>query len=248
MPIELATSACCLPELTRDELLAASGRAGYTHVELFASWTQSKAQLAGEPATAFLGHGVRVSAIHLPGKLDEGMKTVDLAASAGVPQVVAHGNGKPEDAGAWLAPIVRHARTRGVEVVVTNHKGQSIETAGHVATVLEACGDARPFVLLEAGQYWAAGLDAFAAYERFRDQVRLVHIKDLDAQGCSVPFGTGVSPWREFLRELARGGYQGLVVIELELKGTPAAEVERLLADAYRKLDAVLHESCGVAR
>ncbi|MCW8129053.1 MAG: sugar phosphate isomerase/epimerase [Planctomycetota bacterium] len=244
MPIQLATSACCLPTLSRDELLEASARAGYTGVELFCTWTSAKAEVAGEPANAFLGHGVRVSALHLPGKVEEGLKAVDLAASAGVPQVVAHGAGKPEDAGTWLAPVVRHARTKGVEVVVTNHKGQSIETAEQVEAVLEACGDARPWVLLEAGQYWAAGLDAFAALERFRDLVRLVHIKDLDEQGRSVPFGTGVSPWREFMRALDAAGYAGRVVVELELKGTPPEEVERLLADARQKLEAVL-EACA---
>ncbi|MBI3829051.1 MAG: sugar phosphate isomerase/epimerase [Planctomycetes bacterium] len=240
MPIELATSACCLPELTRGELFAAASRAGYRGVELFCSWTNSKAELAGEPASRFSGSGVNVSAIHLPGKLDEGLKAVDLAASAGVPQLVAHGNGKPEDAGAWLLPLVREARKRGVQVVVTNHKGQSIETPEHVQSVLEACGDERPFVLLEAGQYWAAGLDASAALRRFRDLVRLVHIKDLDPQGHSVAFGAGVSPWREFLRELARGGYAGRVVVELELKSTPAAEVERLLGEARVKLEACI--------
>lgn len=238
VPIELATSACCLPELTREELFSAVSRAGYRGVELFCSWTKSKAEIAGEAASLFSGGGVNVSAIHLPGKLDEGMKAVELAASVGVPQLVAHGNGKPEDAGAWLKPIVREARKRGMQVVVTNHKGQSIETAEHVQTVLEACGDERPFVLLEAGQYWAAGLDASAALHRFRDLVRLVHIKDLDPQGRSVPFGSGVSPWREFIRELASGGYEGRVVVELELKSTPAAEVERLLGEARMKLEA----------
>jgi sugar phosphate isomerase/epimerase len=240
VPIELATSACCLPELSRDELFAAASRAGYRGVELFCSWTGSKVELDGGSASRFSGNGVNVSAIHLPGKLDEGLKAVELAANAGVPQLVAHGNGKPEDAGAWLKPIVCEARKRGVQVVVTNHKGQSIETPEHVQTVLEACGDERPYVLLEAGQYWASGLDASAALRRFRDLVRLVHIKDLDPQGRSVPFGTGVSPWRDFLRELASGGYDGRVVVELELKTTPTAEVERLLGEASIKLEACL--------
>lgn len=240
MPIEFATSACCLPDLTRGELFAAASRAGYRSVELFCSWTGSKVELAGDSESRFSGSGAHVSAIHLPGKLDEAMQAVELAASASVPQLVAHGNGKPEDASAWLKPIVHEARKRGVQVVVTNHKGQSIETADHVQTVLEACGDERPNVLLEAGQYWASGLDAFAALHRFRDLVRLVHIKDLDSQGRSVAFGSGVSPWREFMRELANSGYEGRVVVELELKSTSTAEVERLLGEARVKLEACL--------
>lgn len=244
MSIQLVTSACCLPTLPREDLFAATARAGYAGVELFCSWTSAKADIAGEPASAFLGHGVRVTALHLPGKVEEGLKAVDLAASAHVPQVVAHGAGTPEDAGTWLAPVVRHAKTKGVEVVVTNHKGQSIETSAHVDAVLKACGGDQPWVLLEAGQYWAAGQDAFAALEHFHGRVKLVHIKDLDAQGRSVPFGTGVTPWREFMRALDASGYAGRVVVELELKNLPPAEIEPLLADARMKLEAVL-EACA---
>lgn len=240
MPIELVTSACCLPELGRAELFAAASRAGYRGVELFCTWGQAKVDVSNPAAAGFAGDGVRVTAIHLPGTVEAGLQAVDIAATHGVPQVIAHGNGRPEDAGTWLKPIIQHARARSVQVVVTNHKGQAVETPAHVDTVLHACGDTRPCVLLEAGQYWACGLDAAAQLEKFRDLVRLVHIKDLDAQGRSVPFGTGVSPWRAFLRDLKRGGYEGCVVVELELKGTPAAEVERLLADAHRKLTACL--------
>lgn len=240
MPIELVTSACCLPELGRAELFAAAARAGYRGVELFCTWGQARVDVANPAAALFEANGVRVTAIHLPGTVEEGLQAVDIAAAHRVPHVIAHGNGKPEDAGAWLKPVVQHARSRGVQVVLTNHKGQAVETPAHVDAVLQACGDARPYVLLEAGQYWASGLDAAAQLEKFRDLVRLVHIKDLDAQGRSVPFGTGVSPWREFLCELKRGSYDGRIVVELELKSTPAAEVERLLADARRKLTACL--------
>lgn len=232
MSIELTTSACCLQKLTRDELFQAAAQAGYTHVELFPGMT-SKYDPAGEPAEAFRGHGVGVSAFHLPPDLPRAAQAVRLASRVGVPQLIAHGGGAPHEADRWLAPTVALARELGVEVVVTNHKGQSIETAEHIAAVLKACGPDAPGVLLEAGQFWAAGLDAAEALELFRPLVKLVHIKDLDAQGKSVPFGTGVSPLDAFLQDLASHGYAGRICVELEMKELPTAEVVRHL-DAAR--------------
>ncbi|MCZ7647746.1 MAG: sugar phosphate isomerase/epimerase [Planctomycetota bacterium] len=231
MPIELTTSACCLPKLTRGELFKAAHEAGYRWVELFTG-NASKYDPAGEPADAFSAHGVGVSALHLPGDLAKAKQAVDLAAKLGVPQAIAHGAGAPAEAGRWLAPTVAYAKACGVEVVVTNHKGQSIESPEDVAAVLKACGPDAPQVLLEAGHYWAAGLDASEALKRFRDRVRLVHVKDLDAHGRSVPYGTGAAPLDAFIQDLAASGYQGRLCVELEMRELHTAEIVKHLSDA----------------
>ena len=240
LPIELVTSACCLPELDRAQLYAAAARAGYSGVELFCGWGPSRA-LPGEDTPATLtGRGVRVTAIHLPADPGQARQAIGLAATAGVPQVIAHAHAPAADAGTWLRPLVQEARAKGVDLVVTNHKGQGIESPDDMALALERCGSDAPGVLIEAGHYWLAGHDARAAFLRFRECVRLVHIKDLDPQGNSVPYGTGVSPLAEFLSELAQAGYAGRVVAELELKGATSAETEGHLAAGLPKIAAWL--------
>jgi sugar phosphate isomerase/epimerase len=234
MAIELVTSSCCLPNLTRAEFFAAAKSCGYSKVELFATWTQSKFS-DSDGGASVNQDGVGVSAVHLPGDVKTAQKIISTAAACGIPQVVVHGAGKPADAGTWLKPLVVHARPLGVEVVLTNHKGQSIESPEDVQTALDACGGDRPAVLLEAGQFWAAGDDALAAFKRFEPAVRLIHIKDLDAAGKSVPFGHGCSPLPEFLQYVAGSSYSGRIVIEVEMKTAPAEQLIEILRDARVK-------------
>jgi sugar phosphate isomerase/epimerase len=234
MAVEFVTSSCCLPELSRAELFEAIRTAGYQRTELFATWTKSKF-LDSDDRASIIASGPGVSAVHLPGDVGAAKKIITRAANCGIGQVVVHGTGKPMDAAMWLKPLVVHARSLGVEVVLTNHKGQTIESPEDMQTAINACGADKPGILLEAGQFWATGHDALSAFRRFQKDVRLIHIKDLDGTGRSVAFGSGVCPIAEFLGEIGRSEYGGRIVIEVEMRTTPTAQVVEILQDARMK-------------
>lgn len=245
LELELVTSACCLPDLSRAELFSTAKDCGYASVELFATWTKAKFTEADTAATV-RGSGVGASAVHLPGDVELAKRIISSVAACGVSQVVVHGAGAPADADKWLKPLVVHAKILGVGIVLTNHKGQSIESPEHVRAAIAACGADVPGVLFEAGQYWAAGHDAIAEFARFEKDTQLIHIKDLDASGKSVPFGAGRCPLPEFLRAVAESSYRGRIVIEVEMKTTPLPQLAAILTDARQKCQEWLNVNVDV--
>jgi len=247
MSIDLATSACCFHTLDRTQLLDSAASAGFSSVELFCDWPPSGVKLDPEIPEDF-SHTFSVSALHLPNNRQQALAAIDFAARSRIPCVIAHGAGTPRDAAEWLKPLVYHAATRGVEIVLTNHKGQSIESPDDVQMSLDACGQNAPFVLLEAGHYWAAGHDPVAAFSRFQQRVRLIHIKDLDAGGRSAPFGSGVSPLDDFIGAVVRAGYCGRIVLELEIANTDPAKVTQYLSEGRAKIAAMIAEAASASR
>jgi len=216
--------------LDRKELFTVVKRCGYAKTELFATWGSSKFTPADTPASTSF-EGVSVSAVHLPGEVEEAKRIISTAAACGIPQVIVHGAGAPKDANKWLKPLVIHARNLGIGIVLTNHKGQSIDSPDDVRTAVAACGNDKSGVLFEAGQYWASGHDALKLFKEFEKDITLIHVKDLDREGKSVPWGTGWCPLADFFRLVAESSYSGRVVVECEPKES-VENLSRYLTDA----------------
>jgi len=215
MPIELVTSQCCIGSISRAELFATVRKCGYTHTELFATWGSAKFSEADTPASTNTG-GVKVSAVHLPGDVEQAKRIIETAAACGIPQAIVHGAGAPAEATQWLKPLVVHGKKFNVDIVLTNHKGQSIDSPDDVRAAIAACGEDKPGVLFEAGQYWASGHDAIKLFAEFEQEISLIHVKDLNADGKSVQWGTGRCPLADFFRSVAESSYSGRIVVECE--------------------------------
>ena len=70
--------------------------------------------------------------------------------------------------------------------------------------------------VFDTGNYLFAGDDALAAYDRFRDRIGHVHLKDRvapDDMHC-VPAGSGCIPVAEIVGKLVSSGYDGWLTVE----------------------------------
>ena len=88
-----------------------------------------------------------------------------------------------------------------------------------------------------AGIHWRDG------YDLLGESIALVHINEIDGAGQSVPFGTGKVDFAGLFRYLADKGYDGEVVVELEL-ATRDTDVERTVVELKNALAHL--RACGV--
>jgi sugar phosphate isomerase/epimerase len=76
--------------------------------------------------------------------------------------------------------------------------------------------------LLEVGQFHRAGVEWRKGWEWMGSRIALIHVNDIRA-GNSVLYGTGEVDLRGLMRQVKTSGYEGDIVVELEL---PSREVD----------------------
>jgi len=79
------------------------------------------------------------------------------------------------------------------------------------------------------------GLDPLAVYDRLREQVVHVHLSNYDGREHRSP-PDGRLPLAEFLRKLARSGYEGAVTVETGPQALDAQDEQQCLAAIRRVL------------
>lgn len=224
-PLNIATSACCNPEMTLEELLPAYARIGCRRLELFTAWTNSALDYRADPATyreLLAKHGMQLVSLHLPAvsgdsadAVDEAVKAAEFAAKMGASVVLFKARSRElyiRTARAFLD------RIEGLPVtpVLQNHAGSPLTTLDDVRHVTEGIADPRMKTLLEVGHYHTAGVHWKDACDLLGDTIALVHIKD-QIGNQSVPFGQGEIDLKGLFRHLKTAGYDGDIVIEMEV-------------------------------
>lgn len=236
----LVISPCCNPKVPAAELLPAYAAMGFTAMEAFTSWCAAALDFRGDPQAAkaqAAAHGLRYTSLHLPqigadtaAGIADAIAAARYAAALGVEVVLV----KAQTLDLHLAcdgAVVAAAADLGLKPVVQNHRGTAIESMAQVAAVLDGIPDPRLGVLLEVGHYHSVGQPWRPAWERFRERIALVHIKDqIGAQ--SVPYGTGEVDLAGLFARLAADGYTGRYVIELELEDRSLANTTPHLREA----------------
>jgi sugar phosphate isomerase/epimerase len=223
--IQLAVSPCSTPDLSLEEALDAYSRIGYRRMELFTSWARS-AVTPDVPAGTYLAlaarHGFTFSAIHLPPLADEGGPSVAeaarvarLGAALGCPAAIVKAESKRAFAD-HARSLLDAMEVLPVTPVVQNHAGTAITTLEDCLRVLDSIDDVRMKALLEVGHYHTVGVAWPKAYEALHGRIAHVHIKDQVGRQ-SVPFGTGEIDLGGFFARLRADGYDGDVVIEMEV-------------------------------
>ena len=97
------------------------------------------------------------------------------------------------------------------------------ETPDDVLSALK--GRPNLFSTLDAGHMIAVGIDPTEAYEKLKDHVRIIHLKDEDKPGHGVVMGKGKGHIAKFLRTITSNGFNGLGAIEYEEGTDPKQEV-----------------------
>ncbi len=132
-----------------------------------------------------------------------------------------------------LDSVARYLASSGVRMAFHHHMGTVIETAAEVDRMIAGTSDAVG-LLLDTGHFTFAGDDPLVVLKRHARRVNHVHCKDvragvltqvkaagtsfLDAvlEGVFTVPGDGGVAYPPILAELARGGYDGWLVVEAE--------------------------------
>lgn len=81
------------------------------------------------------------------------------------------------------------------------------------------------FSTLDTGHMIAVGVDPTEAYQKLKQHVRIIHLKDEDKPGHGVVMGKGKGDMAKFLHTIASDGFSGLAAIEYEEGTDPKQEV-----------------------
>ncbi len=211
--------------MTLEEALAAYSGIGFGRFELFTGWAKSAVDPDGSPETYFRlaeKYGFRFSSIHLPAINDDIKESAARAArvrgfgaALGCPVAIVKAKTKELyiEGGKVLLGLMDDVP---IVPVMTNHAGTAISTLDDYREVIEGIDDPRMKCLLECGHFHSVGVPWQEAYELLAGRIALVHLKDL-VGAKSVPFGRGEIDIPGLLARLVADGYDGDIVIEMEV-------------------------------
>lgn len=126
------------------------------------------------------------------------------------------------------------ARHSGVRLALEN--GGGFPRAADVAEIVQRVGSPLLGVCYSVAVGTEAGEPVRSALDALGDDLFTVRVGDLGPDG-PVPLGAGTVPCEQLVRELARRGYDGWVVVEWDRMWLPElAEAESALPGAARKI------------
>ena len=226
----LVASPCCLPRLELPELLGAYRELGFSRLEGFSEWATSRLDWRQSPAIAReqLGHfGFSVTSFHLPliksadieRGLDDAIAAARYARELGASVVLLKAANKEiyRQIGARFLDALE-AQHLELTTVVQNHKGTAITTLEDYREVFDSLGgDPRLKAVLEVGHFARVGTGWREAWQTLGERVALIHVNDVK-DGQSVFYGTGDVDFSGLLGAIQNKGYNGNIVVELELE------------------------------
>ena len=120
-----------------------------------------------------------------------------------------------------LTSFVQEAERRNIIVLHENEAGIYGETAERCARLYEAIPSAHFKAVFDPANFVIAGEEVYpAAYERLKEHIRYVHVKDAvvkDGGYELLPAGEGSSRFPELLRAFSEDGFTGFLSIEPHL-------------------------------
>ena len=253
-PCPVALSSSSVYPLGVTEAFEMAARLGYDGVEVMV-WTDPLTQDAGSLSRLSARYGIPVLAVHAPTLLvtqrvwgrEPWAKitgAVDMAAELGAPTVVAHPpfRWQREYALSFVDGVRDISRRSGIRIAVENMfpwRARSREVQAYLPGWDPTESD-YDHVTLDLSHCATAGTDSLAMARQLGS--RLAHVHLTDGSGSSkdehlVP-GRGTQPAAALLGELATGGWQGTVVVEVNTR--------RSRGQGERELD--IAESLAFAR
>jgi sugar phosphate isomerase/epimerase len=209
--------------------------AGYAGVEVMVTRDPASRDPV-EMARLAAEHDLEIGAIHAPcllvtrriwgtDPLEKIARAIEVARAVGARVVVMHPPYRWQQTyRRWLTDELPHVAARtGVVVAIENMF--PVRVAGravtmHAAHDLEAL-ERLPHVALDTSHAAVAGHDLVEIGRRLAGRLAHVHLSDNLGRGWDnhLPPGDGVLPLEAFCAELALGGYDGRVSLEVDLRG-----------------------------
>jgi len=227
------------PHLQLEPALEASSGLGFAKFEGFTEWATSRLDWRDDPAHASLmaeSKGLRFSSFHLPtvrgdtdGDLNDLMVAARYAAGLGSRVVLFKAATRELYGNVGRRFLDRlEAEKLGLTPVLQNYHRGPIDTPDDYREVLHRLDyDPRMKALLEVGQFQRTGVGWRQGWELMGERIALIHINDI-RDGRSVLYGTGEVDFRGLMQKVKTSGYEGDIVVELELATRETAPEETI--------------------
>jgi sugar phosphate isomerase/epimerase len=222
-----------------EPVLRACSGLGFSQFEGFTEWATSRLDWRGNPTTPRRlaeSMGLRFSSFHLPtARSDSDAELADLMVAARFAvglgaNVVLFKAASRELYGSVGLRLLDTLEAEGLALtpVLQNYHKGPIDTPEDFREVLDRLDhDPRMKSLLEVGQFQRTGIDWRQGWDLMEGRIALIHINDIRG-GRSVLYGTGDVDFRGLLQRVKSSGYEGNIVVELELATRETAPEETI--------------------
>ena len=227
---QLVSSPVFFPQWPLEKVLETCRDLGFQKFEGFSEWPASKLDWRGDPAIPRRlaeSMGLRFTSFHLPTireDLEAGLENALAAAryADGLGAKIVLFKAASREIFSKVTTRFLDALDKsglGLTPVLQNHLGSAISTLDDYKEVFDSiANDPRMKAVLEVGHFQRSGIAWKQGWDFLGDRVALIHINEIRA-GESVLFGTGEVDLRGLIRQVKISGYQGDLVVELELPG-----------------------------
>jgi sugar phosphate isomerase/epimerase len=222
-----------------EPVLEACSGLGFSQFEGFTEWATSRLDWRDDPATPrrlAASMGLTFSSFHLPTATSESdtqlsdlMVAAQYAVGLGAKVVLfkAANRGLYASVGRRLLDALEAESLELTPVLQNYHRGP-IDTPDDYREVLSGLNhDPRIKALLEVGQFQRGGVDWRQGWALMDGRIALIHINDI-REGRSVLYGTGDVDFRGLMQRVKTSGYDGNIVVELELATRETAPKETI--------------------
>lgn len=160
-----------------------------------------------------------------------------------------------------VADAGRVAAEYGLDLVFHPHVSTYVETPAEVERFFDATSATHVGLCLDTGHCFYGGGDPVLEAEKYRNILRYVHIKDINASGLAdarrqglnfeqaieagvfTPIGQGCIDFPGFFKVLAKNGYSGWLVVEQDVKyGATVIPPAKSIAASLQYLQKVVNE------
>jgi sugar phosphate isomerase/epimerase len=251
----LVSTPALFPHLHLEPVLEACRSLGLTKFEGFTEWATSRLDWRADPAAARRlaeSMGLRFSSFHLPtarGDADSDIGDLMVAARYGAALGATVALFKAASRELYVSVGSRFldaltAERITITPVLQNYHGGPLDTPDNVREVLQGLNhDPRMKTLLEVGQFQRTGVGWKEGWDLMEGRIALIHVNDI-RDGRSVLYGTGEVDFSGLMRKVRTSGYEGDIVVELEL-ATRETEPERTVAGVKQAVEHLEALYCG---
>ena len=234
--MELSCSTCCIPKYDLDSALKLFASAGYKYFETFTTWTGGQLDVhkvdKENVKRKLAQYGIKLSSLNIEnfvaeddakfqGRLERQKLNIQWAIELGCGRINFKGGKRTDDNMSALIRGVQelavYCEGLPVQLCLGNHHGNRVEQIEDLDRVFSEIDHPKVGMLVDIGHYHSAQVDIPALIRKYAGKIKLVHTKDqIGTQ--SVPFGEGEIDNPGLFKLLHDVGYDGFVVVEIEVK------------------------------
>lgn len=234
--MNLSCSTCCIPGYDLDSALNLFASTGYEYFETFTTWTGGQLDIHKvdkENVKGKLAHyDLKLSSLNIESfvaedeakfqaRLERQKHNIQWAIELGCRKINFKGGKRTEEDMRALIrgtqELAAYCEELPVELCLGNHHGNRIEQIQDLDRIFSEIHHPKVGILVDIGHYHSSQVDIPALIRKYAEKIKLVHTKDQIGRQ-SVPFGEGEIDNPGLLKLLRDIGYDGFIVVEIEVK------------------------------